>query len=106
MNVRGHGGAAAGDRRALGAGSQGENRLKRDISKGGSEMKKGGFLLGTLLIGVLLYTVTLRADAQTENEKEIRALVTNGASSPPMKSRTYRNGNRTGGLCSYNVEGT
>ncbi len=38
-------------------------------------MKKVGFLLGTLLIGVLLYTVTLRADAQTEDEKEIRALV-------------------------------
>ena len=39
-------------------------------------MRKRVFLLGTLLVGVLLYNSgALRADAQTEDEKEIRALV-------------------------------
>jgi uncharacterized protein (TIGR02246 family) len=38
-------------------------------------MRKRVFLLGTLLVGVLLYSGALPADAQTEDEKEIRALV-------------------------------
>ena len=38
-------------------------------------MRKRVFLLATLLVGVLLYNGALGADAQTEDEKEIRALV-------------------------------
>jgi len=38
-------------------------------------MKERVFLLGTLLVSVLFYGGALWADAQTEDEKEIRALV-------------------------------
>jgi uncharacterized protein (TIGR02246 family) len=38
-------------------------------------MRKRGFLVGMLLVSVLLYGGALWADAQTEDEKEIRALV-------------------------------
>ena len=38
-------------------------------------MRKSVFLLATLLVGVLFYRGALLADAQTEDEKEIRALV-------------------------------
>lgn len=38
-------------------------------------MRKRVFLLGMLLVSVFLYGRALRVDAQTEDEKEIRALV-------------------------------